>query len=301
MPLVLLPSQPFAPRIIDSDFENERGAAVAAGLTVALIDHTMVTRGAAEAAVASVPANSGEALYRGWMMTAREYQHLHGALDAKGVRLLNAPQAYRCCHHLPESYPLIEGKTPRSVWLPLSGSVDFDAVMALIRPFGDGPLVLKDYVKSQKHAWTEACFIPRASDRGSVERVVRRFLELQGDSLSVGLVFREFVPLRQLGTHPKSGAPLAAEFRTFWLDGELILAHRYWGDLTPIDVPLPIEDLAGIAGRVPSRLFSMDVAFLEDGTWTIVELGDGQVTGLPSAELAPRFYVKLKQGLERKE
>jgi hypothetical protein len=43
-------------------------------------------------------------------------------------------------------------------------------VMELLRPFGDAPLVLKDYVKSQKHAWDEACFIPSASDRKAFER-----------------------------------------------------------------------------------------------------------------------------------
>ena len=68
--------------------------------------------------------------------------------------------------------------------------------------------MLKDFVKSRKHEWAEACFIPSASDRASVERVVRRFLELQDDDLSEGLVFREFVEFEPLGRHPKSGMPL---------------------------------------------------------------------------------------------
>ena len=37
----------------------------------------------------------------------------------------------------------------------------------------------------------------------------------------------------------------------------------------------------------------MDVAFLADGGWTIVELGDGQVAGLPSTDLAPDFFQRL--------
>jgi hypothetical protein len=37
----------------------------------------------------------------------------------------------------------------------------------------------------------------------------------------------------------------------------------------------------------------MDTAFLADGGWTIVELGDGQVAGLPSADLAPEFFKRL--------
>ena len=42
-------------------------------------------------------------------------------------------------------------------------------------------------VESQKHAWEAACFIPSASDREEVERVVRRFLELRETLNGVGL------------------------------------------------------------------------------------------------------------------
>jgi hypothetical protein len=37
----------------------------------------------------------------------------------------------------------------------------------------------------------------------------------------------------------------------------------------------------------------MDVAFLESGELTIVELGDGQVAGLPTLTLAPEFFRRL--------
>ena len=90
--------------------------------------------------------------------------------------------------------------------------------MGLLRPFGSAAVVVKDFVKSRKHEWAEACFIPSASDRAAVERVVRRFLELQGDDLSEGLVFREFADFEPLGRHPKSGMPLTKEFRLFFLD-----------------------------------------------------------------------------------
>lgn len=41
----------------------------------------------------------------------------------------------------------------------------------------------------------------------------------------------------------------------------------------------------------------MDVAMREDGTWVVIELGDGQVAGLPSAELAPQFFRTLHEAL----
>jgi hypothetical protein len=292
-PLILFPCEPFDPRQIDPDFEAERQAAKAGGLETALVDHTRVVEGAAGAAVARTPEGCGNAVYRGWMLRPSQYEAMHTALLSRGIALINTPEQYRTCHYLPASYPWIEGHTPSSVWFPLEGTLDVSQLARSLAPFGDSALVVKDYVKSQKHYWQDACFIPKASDLSAVERVVRRFLELQGDDLNEGLVFREFVPLRIVGTHPKSGMPLAAEFRIFWLYGKPILSHRYWGDLTTFDAPLPWTELTPIAERIPSRFFTMDVAFLADGGWTIVELGDGQVAGLPTADLAPEFFRSL--------
>jgi len=82
------------------------------------------------------------------------------------------------------------------------------------------------------------------------------------------------------------------------LDAQPTLSHRYWGDLTTFDVPLPLEEIRLVAERIPSRYFTMDVAFLDDGRWTVVELGDGQVAGLPSPELAPEFFERIRAALE---
>ena len=118
MSLVLFPSQPFSPREIDLDFESERAAARSAGLLTALVDHTRVMEGAAASAVAKVPENVETALYRGWMLKPPQYEAMYAALQARGTSLLNTPKQYRTCHYLPESYRWIEGRTPKSVWMP---------------------------------------------------------------------------------------------------------------------------------------------------------------------------------------
>ena len=299
MSLVIFPSVPFGPREIDPDFETEQAAAKRAGFTTALVDHTRLMAGDVAVSVARVPERAGAAVYRGWVLTPHQYSAMHAVLAARETRLLNSPEAYRTCHYLPESYPFIAEHTPKSVWFPHERACELplETVRAAIAPFGEGPLLVKDYVKSQKHDWNEACFIPSASDLPAVERVTLRFLKLQGDDLNEGLVYRAFLPLQIVGTHPKSGMPLAAEFRIFWLDGQPLLTHRYWGDLSAFDASLPLEELRPIAARIPSRFFTMDIAFLEGGGWTIVELGDGQVSGLPAADLALEFYRGLAKGL----
>ena len=164
--------------------------------------------------------------------------------------------------------------------MPVRGAVSFDALMELLRPFGDRPLVVKDYVKSQKHAWKEACFIPSAADRSAVERVVRCFLDLHRERIDEGLVFREFVDFEQIGVHPKSGMPLRASSGNSSSMGSR-RPTSYWDEAEYGDVALPADVFADVASRVQSRFFTMDVARKSSGEWMIVELGDGQVAGLP--------------------
>ncbi|WP_437785502.1 ATP-grasp domain-containing protein [Sorangium sp. So ce1097] len=292
--VLLFCSDPLVPRQPDSAFAGEADAARDLGLDIGLIDFEALVAGDSRAAVRRVPEAQGRsAVYRGWMLRPSVYADLHGALAARGVRLVNDPDAYAHGHHLPGWYPALEGHTPRSVWLPVNGDVAIDDVMSLLRPFGDGPVLLKDFVKSRKHEWAEACFIPAASDRAAVERVVRRFIELQGSDLEGGLVFREFVELAPAGRHPKSGMPLAREHRIFFLDGEPVASLRYWDEAEYEAETAAAAALRALAARVKSRFFTLDVAELLHGGWTVIEVGDGQVSGLPDHADRRAFYQAL--------
>lgn len=293
---IIFCANPLAPRAVDDAYTDEAQAAMASSLEYYLISYErLVHEHDAVTAVRRVPAAAAPelALYRGWMLRPSEYQALYDALRARGLHLINPPDAYRTCHYLPESYPLISDATPATVWLPLDACGDLDAIMALLAPFGDQPVIVKDYVKSRKHEWFEACYIPSAADRQAVDRVVTRFLELQGDDISEGLVFRAYIAFQPIGTHPQSGMPLTREHRLFFLDGALLADAPYWD--APIDetADLPIEHFTRIAVRVPSRFFTMDVAQRIDGGWMIVELGDAQVAGLPERMDMSAFYAAL--------
>jgi hypothetical protein len=179
--LVLFCADALRPRRPDDVYAAEAAAAEAVGFEHALIDfEVLVHDGDTQRAVRRVALREGETLviYRRWMLRPEHYARLYEALLARGVRLLNDPAAYRHCHYLPESYAAIAEHTPRSVWLPIVPGVDtdMDLVMNLVRPFGEGPVSVKDYVKSRKHEWAEACYIPSAADRLAV--VVRRVIEL---------------------------------------------------------------------------------------------------------------------------
>ena len=297
---VIFCADPLNRKRSDPMYAAEAEAASTAGFDCSLLNfEALVDEQDAEAAVRGIaPSDVQEtALYRGWMLRPAAYGRLYAALEARGIALLNAPAAYRHCHYLPESYPVIEGLTPRSVWLEAEAGLGIERIMEALRPFGSAPVIVKDYVKSRKHEWAEACYIPSAADRAAVERVVARFLALQGADLNEGLVFREFVPFEPLAQHSKSGMPLTKEFRLFFLDGKLLLAVPYWEEGEYGDLQPPIERFQQLAQNVQSRFFTMDVAKQLYGDWMIVELGDGQVAGLPEQTDRTAFYQGLRDGL----
>lgn len=282
---------PLRARQPDEAYAREVDAADALSATHHVINYeSLVDDGDVARAVKRVPQQDRQelAVYRGWMMKPGKYGLLYEALLQRGLRLINDPSSYLHCHHLPESYPIIESVTPKTVWL--KGDLSIDRILDRVRIFGEHPIVVKDFVKSQKHYWKEAFFVPSAADQDAVQRVVSRFLELQGDDLNEGLVFREFIEFEPLASHSKSGMPLTKEFRFFVLDGQPLCSTEYWeeGDYQGI-IP-PLNQFAEIMKTVRSRFFSMDVAKRKDGEWMIVELGDGQVAGLPESLDAGEFY-----------
>jgi hypothetical protein len=294
MATFLFPSEPFSPRRVDPDFARELAAVEDVGSAVGLVElDALLEAHDVERAIRHVPTNAGLAIYRGWMLTPTQYTDLYQALAHRGTVLINSPAQYRHTHYLPESYPVIAKDTPHTVWLPTRGVPDFDHVGELLSRFGDAPIIVKDYVKSRKHEWADACYIPSAADPTAVERVVRRFCALQGEDLNEGLVFREYVPFRRLGVHPKSGMPLSEEYRVFILDGAPLLTTEYWEDAAYTASVPPLDQFWMVLKAVNSRFFTADLACTEAGRWMIVELGDGQVAGLPEHADPPQFYGRL--------
>jgi ATP-grasp domain, R2K clade family 3 len=61
---------------------------------------------------------------------------------------------------------------------------------------------------------------------------------------------------------------------------------------------VPISEFRTAAQAVASRYFTIDVTQrAEDGAWQIIELGDGQVAGLPARAETDQFYVDLARRL----
>ncbi|MEO0468348.1 MAG: ATP-grasp domain-containing protein [Bacteroidota bacterium] len=284
-------------QVIEPDYEAEKEAALAAGLSTALISFEALEEGDLRKALRYVPQQEKPSigLYRGWMLRPEQYRNLAEAFQSRNITLINDPPAYQHCHYLPESFAHIQSLSPETHWLPLDGEADWNKIFSLTDQFGQSPIIVKDYVKSEKHHWDTACFIPDATDHENVKRIVSHFLELRGNSLNEGLVFRRFEKLQYLTEHSQSGMPLTREYRLFFFRGNILAAYPYWEE-GEYAAELPdFAPFASIANQVQSHFFTMDVALKESGEWMIMELGDGQVAGLPDRADATNFYLRLSQ------
>lgn len=262
------------PRRVDAHFAAEADAVRALGHDVALVDHDALLAGDATTATSRVPSGAGPAWYRGWMMPSERYAALSAALAERGVVLGTSAEQYRRAHELPGWYGTFAAQTPLSTWLPVGPGGPPPGAPALAEataPLGGGPAVVKDYVKSRKHEWDEACHVPELADTERLASVVARFAALQGDDLAGGIVVRAFEPF----------VKGAGEARVWWTGGEpaLVTAHPDTPDLRPapdLDAVRPLVRGLGCA------FVTTDLALHEDGRWRVVEVGDGQVSDLPA-------------------
>ena len=283
---MLFCSQPFEPEQIDSDFEGEYTAAKALfPCTLVsyedLLEDKLVLKGLKF---------KGLVIYRGWMMPPDIYARFYDLLDRKGMVLINTPEEYTRYHQLPGWYEMFNSETAQSVWTD-NGSLD-EAVQA--GQTLEGPCIVKDYVKSRKHEWYDACFIRDIQNENEARRVIGNFLQRQGEDLAGGVVIRQYVPLKQIGYHEASGMPISEEYRVFVFAGHILTIDGYWKQDIPELSDAETQWIASIAAKVQSSFVTVDLARKEDGTLTIMEFGDGQVSGLQNLQ-PETFYAAISK------
>jgi ATP-grasp domain, R2K clade family 3 len=265
--LLILPSDPLEPRKPDEHFAAEAAAARSLGVDVALIDHDALTvSGPASEVIGRVPPDGGDAVYRGWMVTSLHYRRLADALAAKRVSLRTTPDSYQAAHEPPGWFVTFRDHTARSVWLD---DPNLDGLDQALGQLPAGPAIVKSYVKSMKHYWSEATYIPDVRDLEGARAVVRRFLELRGEELVGGVVVRSFEEFQP------------GEARTWWIKGRCQLATAHPD--TPLIHPgiVPTDSLAKGVSQLGNPFVTVDMVQAATGGWRVVEAGGGQVSDRP--------------------
>jgi hypothetical protein len=269
---LIVPSDWFSPDAPDEHFLPEAEAALAAGIKIATLNQEALDRG--EVKLSDDVA--GRAFYRGWMLADSDYQSLHSAVVDKGGELITSPKHYRQAHWLPGWIDLFRDLTPFTV---VSKDGDYRAALRQM----DGACIIKDYVKSAKHKWTECTFIPDPEDEAHALRVIDNFLT-ERDTNRVGEVcFRQFEDFQ------------SPEMRSWWVDGQCLMIGAHPDRPKQTRDISSLEEIADAVQQLDNRFVSVDLAYRRDGLLRVVEVGDGQVSDRPATCQTSDFIKMLSQ------
>lgn len=282
---ILFPCSPVDRNAVEPAYTSEFEAARAAGFTTTLYSHEAVEAGDLASAVRQCRADNIYIL-RGWMMTGDQYEQFASAMTMRRSRLLTEPSGYNEAHYLPLAYPHLIGETPRSAWIE---GDDSSRAWELYQKFESDDAVIKDWVKSAKHRWNDACFIPAHCTPHRFGEIFRNFRQARGHLFNRGVVIRQYERLTSSGKDLR-GFPLIEEYRLFFFRHQLLGYPDHDGVAAVLDRS---DHWHGLALRFRSPFLSMDVAKLENGKWTVIEVGDGGVSGLPLSIDPTRFYTAL--------
>lgn len=210
------------------------------------------------------------------------YVELEKELKLKNCELINNYSQHQFIADM-EWYEHIKHITPKSF---------FDVGYANV-PECENGYVIKGATNSRKAKWNTHMY---AKDRSCLPKIMNNLLD---DSLISyqKLVIREYIPLKtfDIGLH---GLPITNEWRFFFLGCVCLTGGYYWtiyDKKEDFEIPYAALDKASEAAAILSEyvnFFVVDVAETEQGDWIVIEVNDGQMSGL-SYTNPHDLYVRL--------
>lgn len=209
------------------------------------------------------------------------YQELEQELALKNSRLVNSYKQHRYIADIEQWYNDIKEYTPETwfEWHSLE----------------EGSYVVKGRTNSRKFQWETSMF---AKDLKSLRSVIHNLF--QDDMISnQGLCVRKYVPLvtYEVGINEMR---FTNEWRMFFHKEQLIDYGFYWSCYDgerPSDIAPEGKKVAQEVAKIISQhtnFFVIDMAQTESGDWIVIEINDGQMSGLSTIDPVS-FYTKLKE------
>lgn len=248
---------------VDPAFERVYNMVVEAGCPVGFVDHDKLTlTGEATVRFAKFTELDEDSEYHGWMMSKEHYQSLSNELTLLGSPLRTTPQQYAKAHYADGWTHELRGLIPETLLIPEN---KLDSIAYYSSLLYGNTFFLKDYVKSVE-GHTKAVGVYGSN---GVNSVAQRIIEERGESFAGGIVLREWVTIDSD----------AVEVRGWWRNGDFVALTPH--PSTPGKVP---ELPTSILDKMSERLSDLELSFVTvdfmhtaDG-WTILEVGDGQVS-----------------------
>ncbi len=276
--LVLFPSDYFHADAVDEDLKKEYDAVRATGLFETALFGYDKWSNEGELLVRHAPERERLAVYRGWMMQPEVYEKFYHRLLDNNIRLVTQPKQYRLMHIFPNVYPLLRDDTARMERFPLHKPIDVERLKKDFDRF-----MVKDDVKSVKGTEFPA-FFDQSVTQEEFDRWMEVFYKYRGELLTGGICIKEYLTLKKYGQRPN-------EYRIFVINHEVASVSRNsgQGDYTP----LPPRDLIEKYRFLDSPYYTIDAAELDDGSWKILEAGDGSVSGLSDHQDYEQYFRAL--------
>ena len=279
---ILFPCEMFAINEVDSCYQNEFDAVVENGdFELFFYDYEEFVRDG-DLHLNKRPEEAVNAMLRGWMFNGNQYKDFYEKLQARNINLITTPEQYCQMHLFPRAYNLITEDTPGILVYPENErNVDLQEIKNKFERF-----MIKDYVKSEK-----GTDIPKYFDKQtSVEDFfywLDVFKQYRGKLFTGGICIKEYVDLKKYGENTN-------EWRVFYLNGNILSVSRNSGQKDfAAEVP---KSLVEKYRNLPSPFYTVDYGELSDGSWKILEVGDGQVSGLSDNQDAKAFFRGIRIG-----
>jgi hypothetical protein len=296
---IIFPAYPHLPRKLNPYFEAEMSAAQSAGFGISIVSDENTP-----GAVNLTNRTADDYIYRGWLVKPAYYQEM---ANLAGKPLLNSYQDYMSSYELPNWYHHFTVEdTPESFYIEAEEivKVGIEGVAHQVKNYFDSeaPLMMKDYLKSLKYEWYDACLIKDGSDLKEIMRITTNFFELRGRDFVGGLVYRKLLDLKRAGIHPKTRTPVPIEFRTFFLHQKPMVTISIWEKEVGIDyqtegVPPSQDFLESVGRKIISPFVAVDIAKAKDDKFWVIEVNDGGAAGLPEHMDVKDFYARLYEGI----
>lgn len=273
--IIIFPSDYFNKRKPDNELCGEYNSALSAGFDVVIFsyDDWFSNR---KLVLDFIPENNVQAIYRGWMMKPKLYESFYYELKKKNIKLINTPDMYNKLHIFPNVYPFIEEDTAKTLIYD-----DISNVKIADIPFEK--FIIKDFVKSVKGTDFPPYF-EKDTPQEFFDKEMEKFFNYRGALLTGGICIKEFLNLKRYGEKTN-------EFRVFYFKNMVLSYSRNSGQGDYAEKPPEI--LLEKYSHLNSDYYTVDYAELADGSWKIIETGDGQVSGLSDNQNYDNYFKRL--------
>ncbi len=227
-------------------------------------------------------------IWVGYIPTPEHYTVIYNAALTRNIGLVNTPDQYQTAMEFDRFYPLLGDLTPKSRIV-----TDPDQSAGAASELGF-PLFIKGAVKSNKEQGWRACVAENMLELTAIaDDLFKRSQHSRGR-----VILRTLARLRTIESDYQD-FPFGREYRVFVYQNQ-VLAYGFYWDQSPDSSKLTTAEERAVqtlaveaARRIGTPFIAIDIGQLESGEWIVIEVGDGQFSGLSQVPIL-ELWSQLK-------